>query len=161
MKYELRKPTPEDIAYLSYNLRASDIRELYALYGHVDALGALTASIDNSDECYVGVGENGLPALVFGLLKRGRNEALIWALATPELINYRIAFIRRSKECISRWFSENPDINTMFNFSHSANTLHHQWLEWCGAHMLPTVPWGTLKEDFTPFVIRRETYVNQ
>lgn len=158
MKLDLRKPQDEDIAYLSWNLRGSDLRELYAVYGHVDALRAITSSIDASSEVYVDDrGRN--PSLIFGICPHRANSALIWAVATPEIRNHRVAFIRQSRRQIAKWFKENPHIMYMYNFSHSDNTLHHDWLEWCGAHMLPSVPWGQRRELFTPFIIRRETHV--
>ena len=159
MNYKLREPTNEDIAFLSWNLRAEDMKELYATYGHFDALRALTSSVDNSEETHVAIGEDGKPFFIFGMKPHGEKSALIWALATPEITNYKIAFFRQAKVLIRGWFEDYGHVDTMYNFSHSDNVMHHLWLRWCHARILPSLPWGTQKELFTPFVIERKSYV--
>ena len=158
MNYELREPTDADIAYLSWNLRASDVKEVYATCGHLDILRALEISTRNSPEVTVGIGD-GKARIIFGIKPYGANSALIWALATPEIKNYRTAFLRLSRQIIKGWFEDYPEVHTMFNFTHADNHTHQRWLKWCSAELLPVTPWGALGELFHPFVIHRGNYV--
>lgn len=158
MNYEIRGVREGDLAYLSWNLRRADLKELYAMHGHFDPSGPLEISSRYSTETLVGVGD-GKPVVVFGIRIMDQSSALIWAVGTPEVSKYHRPFLKNSKPLLRRWFQQYPQVDYMFNFTHSTNHVHHQWLRWCGAALLPETPWGKLGEPFKPFTIKREAYV--
>lgn len=155
MNYTLREVRESDLPYLASNLRTADIREFYGSYGHLDVSVGIRASCLNSDQAIIGADTEDKPIVAFGVRQVSPKCALIWAFGTPAVQRYRIAFIRTSRRVIQGWFEDLPEVDYFFNFTHSENTLHHKWLEWCGAQLLPAVPWGTTGENFRPFVIRR------
>ena len=157
MKYEIRELREGDLAYLSWNLRADDVMELYAAHGHFDTLKALEYSAMHSTELLIGEGE-GKPVMILGMTPFAR-AAFIWAVATPDIKKFRLPLMRNSRPMLKGWFEKHQSVDYMFNFTYAENTLHHQWLEWCGATLLPEVPMGKLGKAFKPFTIRREIYV--
>ncbi|KQR67867.1 hypothetical protein ASG03_10125 [Rhizobium sp. Leaf341] len=158
MNYEIRGVREGDLPYLAAHLRAADARELVATYGNAGFLDALNQSAVNSHEVAVCEGD-GVPMVLWGLHRLNPTSGLIWCCATPLVTKFRLAFVRESRAIIQRWFDETPSLQTLFNYSHTANTLHHRWLRSCGATVLPEVPMGPFGEPFSPFVIRRNPCV--
>ena len=158
MNYEVRGVREDDLSYLAGNLRAADVKELYATYGNFNFKRALTRSANLSDECFVGVGD-GNPCFIFGYKRVSKEGAAIWAAGTSEITNYRKPFLRLSRLILAAWFHKDEDLRYLFNFTHSENTLHHRWLTWCGATLMPDVTYGARGEKFKPFIIRRSACV--
>lgn len=158
MHYEIRGVRESDLPYLAENLRAADVRELMATYGHTRFLYGLQRSCHLSEEALVGCPSGEPPALLWGIRQFTPRAAMIWACGTPEILKHKRAFVSNSRRTIERWFRERPDVDFFMNFSHASNSAHHRWLEWCGAEMLPALPMGPLGEDFLPFTIRRTKY---
>lgn len=159
MTYEIRGVREGDLPYLSQNLRAADVREIYATHGNLRLLEALEASTSSSTEVLIGAGDTGKPVVIWGIHEFSRESAFVWACATPDIVKYRIPFLKNCRVVIHGWFDRFPGVHNLINFSHAENTLHHRWLEWCGAQLLPEVPWGPLGEPFRPFNIRRTACV--
>lgn len=156
MKYEVREARETDLPYLAQNLRSADVRELYAQHGHVRIAPLLRLSWEHSDECLVGLDDEGKPQMIWGYIKMSERSAMIWAVGTPVITSrYVFPLMREAKASLRRWFAENPDLHFMFNFTHSANTTHQRWLKWCGAYLLPDAPYGVTGDTFKPFIIRR------
>ena len=154
----IREARPDDLPYLAANLRDADQIEILATTGRPDYLEELKVSAEGSDEVLVGLpGPQKAPFVIFGY-HVWRKTAFIWAVATPAIQQNRVRFLRAGKPVLKRWFEENPSVDYFMNFTHARNTLHHRWLEWCGADMLPAVPMGPLGELFHPFTIKREKY---
>lgn len=156
MKYEIRGVREEDLPYLSQNLRSADVKELYATYGHFRIRKTLKRAVEISEEALVGVPLGGDPVVLMGIRRITDQTGVVWACGTPEIAKYRIPFIRNSRPVLQKWFEERPGLRYLMNFTHGSNTLHHRWLKWCGAEMLPAVPWGALGDSFHPFSIRRD-----
>lgn len=155
MHYEIRGVREGDLPYLSRNLRAADVRELYATYGHVRFLETLERSVSISGEALIGAGCDGKPVVLMGIRQFAPESAVVWACGTPEITTYRTPFLRNSRAVLRSWFEQHPGVGYFMNFTHESNTLHHRWLSWCGAELLPGIPWGALGEPFRPFTIRR------
>jgi hypothetical protein len=158
MNYEIRGVREGDLPYLAENLRAADVRELMATYGHTRFLSGLERSVHLSEEALVGAPFGSRPALLWGIRQFTPRAALIWACGTPEILKHKRAVVENSRKIIARWFVERPGVDFFMNFSHASNAAHHRWLEWCGAEMLPALPMGPLGELFMPFTIRRTKY---
>lgn len=158
MNYEIRGVREGDLPYLAENLRAADVRELLATYGHSRFLFGLQRSSDLSEETLVGAPSGHPPVMIWGIRQFTSRAALIWAVGTPEYIKHKRAVSVTARKTMKRWFEERPGVDFFMNFSHASNTAHHRWLEWCGAEMLPALPMGPLGENFMPFTIRRTKY---
>lgn len=160
MQYELRGVREGDLPYLARNLRAADVRELLATYGHTRFLGGLQRSVNASDEAgVIDCGHGGNPGLLIGIRQKTPNSAIIWACGTAEVRQHRKAFLTFGPSILKRWFEERPATEYFMNFTHASNTEHHKWLQWCGAELLPPLPMGPLGDLFRPFTIRRSKYV--
>lgn len=158
MHYEVREAREDDLPYLAANLRSADIREFMAMYGHPRVLEGLRGSFQASQECKVGIAE-GNAQVIWGYRKLNHRCGLVWACATNKIKHYRVPFLRGCRPVIENWFEQDPELEYLMNFTHGRNTLHHRWLEWCGADMLPPVPFGNSGDTFRPFVIRRNKRV--
>lgn len=159
MNYEIRGVREGDLPYLAENLRAADVRELTATYGHTRFLYGLQRSCDLSEEALVGLPSGSPhPTMLWGIRQFTDRAAIIWACGTPEIFKFPKALVENSRTTIKRWFVERPSVEYLMNFTHESNTSHHRWLEWCGADLLPPLPMGPLGENFLPFTIRRTEY---
>ena len=159
MNYEIRGLQPGDLGELTFNMRAADVKELYAASGSLDMLHLLGLSVGASAAVRVGVGD-GKPGVIYGIRPNiGMESAAVWLVATIGIRRYSVPFLKHSRTTIQEWFEMYPKVQTMFNFTHAENSVHHRWLEWCGATLLPPVPYGPLGELFIPFKIERADYV--
>ncbi|TWH35593.1 MULTISPECIES: hypothetical protein [unclassified Aminobacter] len=156
--YMVRRAREDDLPTIALNLRAADQKELLAFYGRPYGLGGLRDSLQHSEEAHVADTPDG-PFVIWGIRRITPHTALIWALATVHIEKYRVPFIRECRKHLAGWFQTYPDLQHLINFTHGNNTLHHRWLKWCGAELLPPVPYGATGELFRPFVIRRDALV--
>lgn len=159
MNYEMRGVREGDLPYLSENLRAADVREFLATYGHTRFLSGLERSIAGSTEALVVCGPEGNPEFLFGVRLWTEKSAVIWACGTHRAKKHRKAFLKLGKPILNRWFDAYPALDYLMNFTHASNAEHHRWLQWCGAKLLPPIPCGPLGEPFIPFTIRRPNHV--
>lgn len=155
MTYVIRGARESDLPHLADNLRAADLRELVATYGHPRALEGLSKSLSASSECMVAADENDKAFVIWGISQMNHELALIWCVATPEVSNWRVPFVRESRGVIAGWFKTRPSLLYLINTSHHENKLHHRWLRSVGAELLPEIPLGPRSSLFNPFIIRR------
>ncbi|MCF4099786.1 hypothetical protein [Maritalea mediterranea] len=155
--FDIRGVKSHDLPVFVDNLRAADIREIVAATGSVDIKKSLGLTIRHSDHVFVAYGEKS-PLLMFGSAKRSDTSMVIWAVGTPFITDYSREFISMSRELLKTWFQLNPEVQYMWNFTYAENTLHHRWLKWCGAELLPPISSGPRGERFIPFVIKRTDY---
>ncbi|ESZ07266.1 hypothetical protein X736_13365 [Mesorhizobium sp. L2C089B000] len=158
MNYEIRGVREGDLPYLAENLRAADVRELMATYGHTRFLSGLQRSVHLSEEAQVGCPSGEPPAMLWGIRQFTPRAALIWACGTPAIFKLPKALTETTRSTFKRWFEERPSVEYLMNFTHESNTAHHRWLRLCGAELLPPLPMGPLGENFVPFTIRRTKY---
>lgn len=155
--YAIRDVRESDLPFLAERLRAADIIELSNATGSVDTQMSLRKSWVGSSYCRVGCW-GGDPFLIWGMSPRFGSAALVWAVATPEVTRHNRRFLRQSREAIADLFVAAPEVQYLINFTHADNHVHHRWLSWCGAKLLPAVPFGPLGGRFRPFSIQREFY---
>lgn len=155
MNYVIRKAREGDLPHLAFNLRGADAREVIATTGKALFLGPLADSYNHSEETLVAADADDKPFVIWGRAEYSAKANLIWCLATPAVSKWRVPFVRVSRQVLRKWFQENPELQSLFNYSHSANTLHHKWLRSVGATIFPPIPMGPLEENFSPFVIKR------
>lgn len=155
MNYVIREARETDLPHLASSLRGADAREVFATWGKPHPLAALQSSFRYSEEALVAADASDTPFVIWGRSEFSVKTQLIWCLATPAVSKWRVPFIRVSRDVLRKWFQENPELQSLFNYSHSANTLHHKWLRSVGATIFPPIPMGPLGENFSPFVIKR------
>jgi hypothetical protein len=155
--YHVREVRESDLPFLADHLRAADVIELAASSGSVDTLKSIRVGVDASVVCKVGCAGDE-PVVIWGMSKQFGSAALIWAVATPSINTHRMEFIRGSRPHVAELFDTAPEVNSLINFTHANNHVHHRWLSWCGARLLPPVPFGPLGASFHPFTIQREYY---
>lgn len=160
MDYEIRPVREGDIEHLSQNIRPEDLQEILAATGNKDPYPGLRYSVENSEEALAGALTGGPAEVLWGISPFSDRAALIWAIASAEVDNHKIAFLRNSRSVIARWFEERPNVEYLVNFTHGENTVHHKWLEWLGATLYPPTPVGPLLEGFRPFMIPRKKFDN-
>lgn len=158
MDYEIREVREGDLSYLGNNLRDDDKKELFAVSGHDNYAKMLELSVAASDEVLVG-SRIGQPAgVIWGIVEYSDKSAMVWALATDHILDFRVPFLKTSLQTIARWFKERPETTHLFNFVHVDNEMHIRWLKWLGADIMPAVEFGAERQMFHPFTIKREKY---
>lgn len=155
--YTVREVRESDLPYLAERLRAADVLELLFASGSPDTLGSLRMSVEGSAVARVGCWGDS-PFLVWGMSASFGSSALVWAVATPEVTRHHREFLRKSREAVKGLFDAAPEVKHLINFTHADNHVHHRWLSWCGAKLLPAVQFGPLGGRFRPFSIQREFY---
>lgn len=158
MTYKIRPVRRSDIPHLVKNLRSADLKELMAGFGNAKHLSNLRTCVKRSAHTMVGTNARNEPVVIWGMTPYKRC-GIIWAFATVEIEDHKTSFLKASRPVIREMFEKGAHIERLLNFTHGDNALHHRWLQWCHAEVLPPVPYGAKGEPFRPFVIPRDAYV--
>jgi len=153
----IRPPQVGDLDYLAENLRDADRQEV--LVNFDTALAGLQLSQATSYLSFV-VAENGIPFIIFGLVKINETTDCIWMLGTDALEKHSKEFLRKSREML-RYLFDVSGAEVFTNYIYHKNTVHQRWLTWCHADIQRRnfVLMGKTQEVFFPFFIKREDYV--
>lgn len=151
----IRDYCPGDLEYLTENLREADVAELYAATG-LPTYETLKLSIEVSDIIKI-IDFDGYPSGIYGATQISDNYGSIWMVATDNIYNHRMKFLKHCKSGIRELF-QHTQCDMLMNYTHAANTAHHQWLNWCGAAFLRRLPYGVSNEEFIEFIILRNQY---
>ena len=139
--------------FLGENLREEDKTEITEQTGRTDYVQALFTAYRSSSESYVNA--NGTPGVIFGILPHDQHSMIIWASGTEDIVKRKLEFCKTTKWVLNKWFETYP-VDYFFNFTHSKNTVHHDWLRFMGADLGPPLPYGVNRELFLPFMIKRK-----
>jgi len=153
----IRQARGSDLGPLSTRLREEDVEELHIASRGRSTLESLQVCLDNSDVTYISETDEG--PVMFGGINVRDTLGIIWGVATPLIRKNFKTIGALTRPVLRDWFLMFPEVRLMFNHSLTANTVHHRWLKWAGAELFPPVPRGPNGELFTPFIIRRSTYV--
>jgi hypothetical protein len=149
MRQRWRLATPEDIADVVSRLRTADIEECKAMYG-ITPHDFFTYCGYDPDNTYVIFNAAGVNVALAGVGVRGDGSAAIWMVATEDLENHQIEFLRYSRtfiEEVSRPFTYT------FNWVHAQNEVHIKWLKWCGFTFIRLhEKYGASGEPFYEFI---------
>lgn len=145
-----------DLEYLAENLRELDRDEIMAV-SEGSVLEALIESVEISEHTWI-MDASGVPLGIFGVTPFDERQAIIWMMATDEINDHSIKFLRNSHAIIKQFF-EMTGASVLWNYTYAENTLHHAWLEWLGAEFGPPMAIGNQGEKFLPFSIQRGQYV--
>lgn len=137
----IRKPTLEDVAYISCNLRPDDHREIVEGSGLNPVLSILFSGLE-SDTVVFNV-PNGKTAGIAGVYEDG----CIWMLCTPAIQDYPITFVREAR----KWLDKLPH-PILYNWADVRNTVHLKLLKHLGFKFINVVPYGPNNLLFVEFV---------
>lgn len=119
----LRDSIKEDATFLGTRLREADLEELMVAEDETSSVALLEEGIENSDNCWTILYED-TPVAIFG-----NNQQTIWMMATDELLNHKIDFLRRGRNVCDQL---TKDLGGIYAASYYKNQLHHKWLFWLG-----------------------------
>lgn len=120
---EIRRATEEDILYIAANLRESDRREIWA--SHRRRPEELPESCRDV-EVWAALADT--PVCIFGC-NAEESCGVPWLLATDEVLNHRVQFLRISRHICREWLRKHK---VLTNFVHAENELCILWLNWLG-----------------------------
>tara|TARA_B100000949_G_C14187705_1_gene410361 strand:- start:508 stop:1005 length:498 start_codon:yes stop_codon:yes gene_type:complete len=119
-----RRPSVDDIEYLSENLRPEDKDEIKAASG-LDPKSGITQAVSLKDT-WIGAHDHG-PWLIFGHIVIKPSQATLWCLCTTHISQHRVPFLRLSPYWINFLGSKFQSLNC---FTDSRNEEHHRWLRY-------------------------------
>lgn len=124
-----RKATYEDVISIAGRLREADLKEIYAA-GHTDPAAALTAGMHDHGTVLVGVDEEDVPHMIFGVGDSGvEGLGMVWLMAATTITDYWVQILRGTHEWVQRLGS---GYSVLANMVHVDNKLHIRWLKWSG-----------------------------
>jgi|TARA_R110000744_G_scaffold134634_1_gene243808 hypothetical protein len=156
----VRLATVNDCNLLGPRLRDADKEELKISCG-LGPVTALTKSLNDSDAAYVAVDGEGVPILMFGVVKftmlsfgvGNVNQDFIgvpWMLGGKGIYQHT----RQLKSECKEWLDVvHKDYDLLFNYVHAENPKAIRWLQWMGFTMVRLVPeYGVGKKPFYEFI---------
>lgn len=128
-------------------LRPADVAECLAI--GLTAREGLITSLEDSETAWCGIGEDGKPAVLFGVCRHPHIEGagIPWLLATPKLSAKDL--IRESPRFIQIMHRK---FSMLVNMVHARNTRAIRWLQWAGFKLGIEREHGPNKALFIPFI---------
>ena len=147
MRQRWRLAKREEVQDVCNNLRKEDFIEGMALRG-IDIRPWIVANY-SPGTTYVIQNKGGDNVALAGVDDVGKNQGLVWMVATPLLLNHQMEFLRYSKT----WIDEAcRPYEAVGNLVHAKNEVHLKWLRWCGFTFLRKVRAGPFNEEFYEFM---------
>tara|TARA_B110000977_G_scaffold25830_1_gene31957 strand:+ start:25912 stop:26391 length:480 start_codon:yes stop_codon:yes gene_type:complete len=143
-----RLSTMADVQYLAPRLRHADKQEILANSGSFP-IHALTKGYYLSDIIFTIVNPKNEPVGIFGVTDIGSGVGSIWLLATDNLSDIKLSFLRECKKVINFL---NTKYKILWNFVDCRNSLHIKWLKWCGFQFINKQPYGVSNKPFYEFI---------
>lgn len=139
MRENVRRAAVSDLEHICPNLRKEDIEECRAFLG-VDP-GLVLPLLVRDHDAWVMVNDQGKLVGIFGVAPVEGQPLVgsVWMMATPDLKNHKIEFLRNCEKCIDMMHSLYP---ILWAFTDARNKLHHKWLKWCGFSFIDLKPTG-------------------
>lgn len=127
-----------DVGELSGSLRQADVEELKAV--GVTPEKALLTGFLASRYCYSGLDDSGDIICMFGVVENHDSlSGTIWLLGSDAIPKVSLSFLRETKRYL-KLFQEQYEVLT--NSVDCRNSVHCNWLKWCGFVALRTVTIG-------------------
>ena len=147
----LIETTLQDIDYLAPRLRQADVAECYAATGK-EPKEALLDGYNQGDFTFTLSPKKGVRVGLWGVCPSPlfKSAGVIWMVATDELLEYQMKFLRRSKIYIELIQQEYP---LLHNVVDARNELHIKWLKWMGFKFIQLhEEYGLEKRPFYEFI---------
>lgn len=126
-----------DLSHLAANIRPEDEAEVMAAVG-MTIPAALSMGFAYSP--WVGVSPfTSNPVTIFGVVPSSDHPGagLVWMLATTELKDVQMTFLRRNREFMPVLHKDYP---LLYNYVDARNKLHIKWLKWLDFKFIRLVP---------------------
>lgn len=151
--YIYRRPTEEDIIYLTKHLRKEDRRELTGMVGpdiEKEIRHCITAS-----ECAYACSLEGKTLAAFGVICKNpmSRHGIIWMLASEETAKHKLYTGKWTKKGIEAFLN---DWEFLYNYVDEGNDETIKWLKWIGAKVYPPVPRGLYGRNYHLFTFTRK-----
>jgi len=147
----LTTTTVEDIEYISPRLRKADYEECKASTG-CEPLDILLDSLEIGDFCFTLRPNDHSRVGLFGVCPSPLmdNAGIIWMVATDELLEYQMKFLRRSRKYIDILQEQYA---VLHNCVDARNKLHIKWLKWMGFKFIKLhEKYGAEQKPFYEFI---------
>jgi len=128
MRQRWRLASPTDVGDVVARLRHEDKEECRAMFG-IDPASFFQSFGFDPENTYVFFNSDNINVGLAGVTPRSDGSAMIWMVATPELENHSMEFLRYSRTFIK---SVSEPFDLLFNWVDARNTVHLKWLQWCG-----------------------------
>jgi hypothetical protein len=150
-EYVIVPATPDHARDLAPHMRFDDRREIWAA-SRATPLRALMSSLRESAWAFTGL-VDGVPVCMFGVVQVGLfgPHGVPWLLASPEMEQHAIAFLRRNRAVVAKMSSE---YDRLVNYVDARNTTSIKWLRWLKFDIMSTVPYGPFGLPFHRFEMR-------
>jgi len=144
----MAKATLQDCVVLGKKLRKEDQAEVKAL-ANLNGTQALSMGLLHSHLCYSIFTKEDVICGMFGVQGQLNKDAAVWMLASDEIEDIAITFLRQSREVINHLNKLHPLLHNVVDVR---NTLHLKWLEWCGFTFINKQNIGYENKPFYSFV---------
>jgi len=144
----IRKATANDAEYLAPRLRKADLEEIAA--AGQEPLKSMHMGIAcGGAYVVVPVGNPSSPIAIFGFIGDPGNGAIVWMLATDDLVKYKMEFLVKARDAVD---AASKKYGLLYNRVYRKNLLHIRWLKWMGF---------TFVDDNQPFIFFYRQCANQ
>lgn len=136
----------EDCAELALTMRKEDREEIWH-HSRFTPLLALQGGLLMSKKCWSIIRDDRVVGM-FGVASVDGTIGVPWMLASDELVDIQIAFLRGCKDYLEEMFQ---GFELLCNSVWIGNAVHIRWLRWMGFKFLPAKPAGPDGELFYEF----------
>jgi hypothetical protein len=142
-----------DFWNVASHMRQSDRDECKAYCGATPLAGVLLSLMSSTCKWTIR-DEDGKAIGLFGVGAKSAlsDEGYPWLLATDELEDISLTFLRQSKKCIEMMLSRHSFLE---NYVDERNSVSVKWLEWCGFKLDEPKPYGLEGRPFRRFEMRK------
>jgi len=145
----IRPATAEDAEFLAPRLRQADKAELLAGSG-TSPLDALMEGLRLSAPALVGVDDDDVPILMFGVAPIDDTLGCVWMLSSDDIYKHKFTFLKRSKRVLDDFNKKWP---VLFNVCDERNVDHIEWMRRLGYTFIARHPnYGQAGIPFIEFV---------
>ena len=151
MQPYVREYQEGDAEALAPLLRKEDVQEIHAASG-LPPVEALRMSAEESAPSCALIGASGKVAALFGAVRDGWDNGIIWLLGSDEMVKGKTLryFVSNVRQHIDALQSIYP---LLYNYIDERNTVHVQWLKKMGFTFIHRhTEYGPLKMPFLEFV---------
>jgi len=146
--------TQELIDGLKDRIRHADGLECWAMAKHLPAT-SIQRGFDCVGRCWVATWDD-VPTVVFGVTESAPGVGCPWMLATDDITEMRLSFVRASLKVIKDMLGEYPLLR---NYVDTRNSISIRWLRWLGFELEEPQNYGLYKLPFHRFEMRRQNNV--
>lgn len=144
----MAKATLDDCLVLGKKLRKEDQQEIKAL-ANLEGVPSLILGLQSSHFVNSIFTKDDVICGMFGVQGELGKDAAVWMLASDEIEEIAIPFLRQSRKVVEYMNKLHP---VLHNVVDARNTLHLNWLKWCGFQFINKENIGYENKPFYSFI---------